>query len=141
MSITMTLLVGLTVIFILYTLYILITVALKGCPHEKAEAPPPPAAPKAGEAKPEPAKAPAPEAEGAPPQEVRKVKQFRNPETGETAAVPTHYRFAKRWIKEAMVTEGLLDRIYKNTELQDEAVDRKVREALEKFKALEKYWA
>ncbi len=139
MSITMTLLVGLTVIFVLYTLYILITVALKGCPHEESEAPPPPAASKREEAKPEPAKAP--EAERPSPQEARKVKQFSNPETGEMAAVPTHYRFAKRWIKEAMVKEGLLDRIYKNTELQDEAVDRKVREALEKFKALEKYWA
>ncbi len=141
MSITMTLLVGLTVIFVLYTLYILITVALKGCPHEEAEAPPPPAAPRAEEAKPEPVEAPAAEAERPSPQEVRKVKQLRDPETGEMAAVPTHYRFAKRWIKEAMVKEGLLDRIYKNTELQDEAVDRKVREALEKFKALEKYWA
>ncbi len=141
MSITMTLLVGLTVIFVLYTLYILITVALKGCPHEEVGAPPPPAAPEAEEAKPEP-EAPAAEAEQQPSAgETRRVKQLRNPETGETAAVPTHYRFAKRWIKEAMVKEGLLDRIYKNTELQDEAADRRVREALEKFKALEKYWA
>ena len=141
MSITMTLLVGLTIVFVLYTLYILITVALKGCPHEEAEAAPA-AAPEAEEVKPEPETAPpAPEVEKATPEEVRKVKQLRNPETGETAAVPTHYRFAKRWIKEAMVKEGLLDRVYKNTELQDEAIDQKVREALEKFKTLEKYWA
>ncbi|MGR9101032.1 MAG: hypothetical protein ACU826_10740, partial [Gammaproteobacteria bacterium] len=43
---------------------------------------------------------------------------LKNPATGETASVPTNYRFAKRWIKEAMVSEGLLDKIYKNNELE-----------------------
>lgn len=75
------------------------------------------------------------------PEEAAQVKQLRDPATGESAAVPTNYRFAKRWIKEALVKEGLLDRVYKNTELQEEAIDHKVREALEQFKALKKYWA
>ncbi|MCX8048487.1 MAG: hypothetical protein N3A55_02350 [Methylohalobius sp.] len=74
-------------------------------------------------------------------EEIAQVKQLRDPTTGETAAVPTNYRFAKRWIKEAMVKEGLLDRVYRNTELQEESIDAKVREALERFKALRKYWA
>lgn len=67
-----------------------------------------------------------------------KAVSLRNPATGETAAVPTNYRFAKKWIKEALVVEGLLDRIYKNAEL-DEAATQKVKEALEQFKGLAKY--
>lgn len=66
--------------------------------------------------------------------------ELRNPETGEVAAVPANYRFAKRWIKEAMVAEGLLERIYKNNEL-DYAASEKVKAALESFKLLEKYHA
>ena len=63
---------------------------------------------------------------------------LRNPSTGEVAAVPSNYRFAKRWIKEAMVSEGLLDRIYKNNELSGANGD-KAKQALENFKALKKY--
>jgi ABC-type uncharacterized transport system involved in gliding motility auxiliary subunit len=65
---------------------------------------------------------------------------FRNPATGDTAAVPTNYRFAKRWIKEALVAEGLLDKVYKNNELNDKAGE-KVKAALEKFKEIKKYHA
>lgn len=64
-----------------------------------------------------------------------------NPETGETAAMPTSYHFAKRWIKEALVKEGLLDRIYTQSELKDPDIARRTKEALEKFKHLKKYWA
>ncbi len=39
-----------------------------------------------------------------------------------------------------MVTEGLLDKVFKTADL-DEAGSQKVREALEKFKAIEKYQA
>ncbi|MBN2700466.1 MAG: hypothetical protein JXR29_03345 [Methylothermaceae bacterium] len=74
-------------------------------------------------------------------EEVAQVKQLRHPESGEAAAVPTNYRFAKRWIKEALVTEGLLDRVYKNNELQDEATNEQVKAALDHFKRLKKYWA
>lgn len=65
---------------------------------------------------------------------------LRNPLTGEAAAVPTNYRFAKRWIKEAMVAEGLLDKVYGTTEL-DAEVSEKVRTALAQFKQLAKYRA
>ncbi|WP_232470524.1 MULTISPECIES: hypothetical protein [Methylococcus] len=67
-----------------------------------------------------------------------KAASLRDPVTGEIAAVPTNYRFAKKWIKQAMVTEGLLDRVYKNAELEGETA-RKVKEALERFKGLAKY--
>ncbi|MGH8560189.1 MAG: hypothetical protein ACRESZ_22610 [Methylococcales bacterium] len=66
--------------------------------------------------------------------------RYRNPETGETAAVPTNYRFAKRWIKRALVTEGLLDRVYTNSELDDKTF-KKTKTALDKFKEIKKYHA
>ncbi len=68
-------------------------------------------------------------------------EKLRNPETGEVAAVPTSYHFAKRWIKEAMVKEGLLERVYTQSELKDPETAKKTREALERFKRLKKYWA
>ena len=66
------------------------------------------------------------------------VIAFRNPDTGEEAKIPPSYPFSKRWIKDALITEGLLDRIYKNNEL-DDANTKKVTEALEKLKTIEKY--
>ncbi|MDD2767812.1 MAG: hypothetical protein PHT19_03690 [Methylococcus sp.] len=69
-----------------------------------------------------------------------KVMALHNPATGETAAVPTNYRFAKKWIKEALVAEGLLDRIYKNAELEGDT-SQKVKDALERLKGLAKYQA
>lgn len=64
--------------------------------------------------------------------------QVRNPASGEVTAMPTNYRFAKKWIKDALVTEGLLDKVYKPNELDDTAT-RKTKEALEQFRALPKY--
>jgi len=64
--------------------------------------------------------------------------QVRDPASGEIITMPTNYRFAKRWLKDALVTEGLLDRVYKPSELDDTA-NRKTREALEQFKSLPKY--
>ena len=80
------------------------------------------------------------DSEGAAPAEGPKVERLRDPETGEIAASPTNYRFAKRWIKEALVREGLLDRIYKPNEI-DEAIGRKVRDALARLKVMDKYQA
>ncbi|MGH8549285.1 MAG: hypothetical protein ACRERU_11940 [Methylococcales bacterium] len=65
---------------------------------------------------------------------------YRNPETGDTAAVPTNYRFAKKWIKDALVAEGLLDKVYKPNEL-DGDTSPKVKAALDKFKDIKKYHA
>ncbi|SMF93751.1 hypothetical protein SAMN02949497_1040 [Methylomagnum ishizawai] len=87
----------------------------------------------------EPAAAPAPAAPakaGLP----ERGPNLRNPATGETAAFPTNYRFAKKWLKEALVEEGLLDHIYKPSEL-DGAGAVVVKEALEKFRHLDKYHA
>ncbi len=67
-------------------------------------------------------------------------KQVRNPETGEIAVIPSNYRFTKRWIKEALVSEGLLDKVYKTTELDKEA-NAKVKQALAEFSMMEKYRA
>lgn len=63
---------------------------------------------------------------------------LRDPATGETASIPTNYRFAKRWIKEAMVKEGLLDKVYKNSELDDDVND-KIKTALSQLVEMEKY--
>ena len=67
-----------------------------------------------------------------------KQANLRNPVTGEISPTPGNYRFAKKWIKEALVVEGLLPRIYKNSELT-ETLNMKAKEAIEKFKNLEKY--
>jgi hypothetical protein len=71
---------------------------------------------------------------------VDKHINLRNPLTDEISPVPSNYRFAKKWIKEAMVTEGLLAKVYKNSELT-ETLNSTAKEAIEKFKHLEKYHA
>ena len=63
---------------------------------------------------------------------------LRNPKTGDTANVPNNYRFAKRWLKEALVEEGLLDKIYKTNELDDTA-NNKIKEAISKLATMKKY--
>ena len=102
----------------------------------------PPAKPvaKAPEPKPTPAK---PAAAPAPPVAMEATKltdEFRNPATGEVSPVPANYRFAKKWIKDALVSEKLLDRVYKPNEL-DDAASKKVKEAIEKLRAIKKYHA
>ena len=67
-------------------------------------------------------------------------KDIRNPKTGEVAAIPANYRFAKRWIKEALVEEGLVEKIYKNTEI-DEAATLKIKSALDTIRTIKKYQA
>lgn len=124
-----------------------------------------PQAPQAPESEPEPKKEPAPAklkaAEKAPakakatpkPAKVAPKKaavsakstggaspQIKNPETGEVVTVPGSYRFVKRWIKDALVTEGLLDKVYKNSEL-DDAINENIKTAINKLKAKQKYKA
>ncbi|WP_428357249.1 hypothetical protein [Methyloprofundus sp.] len=98
--------------------------------------------------KPQPAKAqPKPKAKAepktnklaAPKIELRTV-MMKNPATGEEAKVAGNYRMVKRWIKEALVEEGLLEKIYKNNEL-DDAAKLVVAEALSIIKAMDKYKA
>lgn len=64
--------------------------------------------------------------------------EVKNPKTGEVSKIPTAYRFAKRWIKEALVEEGFLDKVYKVDELNDE-VNALIQEAFKKLKAMQKY--
>ncbi len=63
---------------------------------------------------------------------------LRNPETGEEAKIASSYRMCKRWIKEALVTEGLLEKVYKTNEI-DDAVKVKIDKALVKLAKMEKY--
>lgn len=63
---------------------------------------------------------------------------LRDPITGEVATTYSNYRFTKRWIKEALVKEGLLEKIYKNNEL-DAIAEATIKEALIKLEAMDKY--
>jgi hypothetical protein len=63
---------------------------------------------------------------------------LRNPLTGETARIHNNYRGLKRWLKKALVTEGLLEKIYPNKELNAET-NAKIRAAVRVMKTLTKY--
>lgn len=63
---------------------------------------------------------------------------LKNPKTGEVVKIPNSYAFAKRWVKDALVEEGLLDKIYKNNELDNEA-NAKIQAAIEQLKQMAKY--
>jgi hypothetical protein len=67
-------------------------------------------------------------------------KGLRDPNTGEIATSYSNYRFTKRWIKDALVTEGLLDKVYKNNELNAET-EATIKKALIKLEAMDKYRA
>ena len=73
----------------------------------------------------------------APKIELRTV-EMKNPKTGEQAKVANNYRMVKRWIKEALVEEGLLEKIYKTNEM-DDAAKAEVAKALSIIKAMDKY--
>ena len=62
----------------------------------------------------------------------------RNPDSGEVTKIATSYRMTKRWIKEALVTEGLLEKIYKVSEI-DDVHTKKINKALDKLQKLDKY--
>jgi hypothetical protein len=70
--------------------------------------------------------------------DTAEIDNLKNPATGEIIRVPANYTFAKRWIKDALVAEGLLDKVYKSNEL-DDAAQVKIHQALEQLKALDKY--
>ena len=65
-------------------------------------------------------------------------KGLKNPVTGEIATSYANYRFAKRWIKEALVTEGLVEKVYKNNEL-DADIEALIKAALVKLDGLAGY--
>lgn len=63
---------------------------------------------------------------------------LRNPETGEEVKMANSYHISKRWIKDALVTEGLLDKIYKTGEV-DGAKKIEINLAFAKLLQLDKY--
>ncbi|MDD5632979.1 MAG: hypothetical protein PHI13_13260 [Methylococcales bacterium] len=65
-------------------------------------------------------------------------KGLRDPKTGEVSTSYSNYRFTKRWIKDALVTEGLVEKVYKNNELEP-AIESAIKDALVKLEAIEKY--
>jgi outer membrane biosynthesis protein TonB len=103
----------------------------------KAEAPKKPAAPVKAAA---PKAAAKPKATKASESKVVLADDLKNPETGEITPAPANYRFAKKWIKDALVEEKLLDRVYKPNEL-DDAASTKVKEAIDKLRGMKKYQA
>jgi zona occludens toxin (predicted ATPase) len=133
----MQLLVGLTVIFVVFVIYeVFKTVSRVDSTPSSAAVP----EPEAEEAAVAPVVAEAAEPAETKVAQAERGVQLRNPDTGEVSPAPTNYRFAKKWVKEALVAEGLLDRVYKPTEL-NEAVTAKIKDALDKLKTLDKYRA
>jgi len=63
---------------------------------------------------------------------------LKNPKTGEVATTYSNYRFTKRWIKEALVAEGLMGKVYKNDEL-DAELEAMIKSAVLKLEAIDKY--
>ena len=64
-------------------------------------------------------------------------KGLRDPKSGEVATTYSNYRFTKRWIKEALVAEGLLEKVYKNDELNAE-IEATIKDAVAKLEAIQK---
>jgi hypothetical protein len=69
-----------------------------------------------------------------------KMAGLKNPKTGEVVIAYSNYRFAKRWIKEALVSEGLLKKIYKNNEINADT-EAKIKVAIAALETMEKYRA
>jgi hypothetical protein len=70
--------------------------------------------------------------------EAIKGTGLKDPKTGEVATTYTNYRFTKRWIKEALVEEKLLDKVYKNDELNADA-EAKIKAGIAKLEGMKKY--
>jgi outer membrane biosynthesis protein TonB len=65
---------------------------------------------------------------------------LKDPKTGEVAKTYSNYRFTKRWIKDALVAEGLLDKVYATNEL-DTATEAKIKSAIAQLESMPKYQA
>ena len=70
--------------------------------------------------------------------QITEKKGLRNPLTGEVTTSYSNYRFTKRWIKDALVVEGLASKVYSNTEL-NAAIETTIKSALVKLEAIDKY--
>jgi hypothetical protein len=87
--------------------------------------------------KPAVATAPKPAVSVAAPEAI-KGTGLKDPKTGEIATTYSNYRFTKRWIKEALVAEKLVDKVYKNDEL-NAGVEAKIKAGLAKLEGMKKY--
>ncbi|WP_027148419.1 hypothetical protein [Methylobacter tundripaludum] len=65
---------------------------------------------------------------------------LKDPKTGDVVTAYNNYRFTKRWIKDALVAEGLLEKVYPASELNAE-IDAKIKEAIAKLEAMDQYKA
>ncbi len=65
---------------------------------------------------------------------------LKDPKTGDVVTAYSNYRFTKRWIKDALVAEGLLEKVYTASELNAE-IDAKIKEAIAKLEAMDQYKA
>jgi hypothetical protein len=83
---------------------------------------------------------PAPVVAAATETETVKGTGLKDPKTGEVSTNYSNYRFTKRWIKEALVTEKLVDKVYKNDEL-NAGVEAKIRAGIAKLESMKKYQA
>jgi hypothetical protein len=83
-----------------------------------------------------PAEAPMPAPEPA----AIKNAGLKDPKTGEVATTYGNYRFTKRWIKEALVAENLVEKVYKNDELNAD-VEAKIKAGIAKLEGMKKYQA
>ncbi len=107
-------------------------VATKATATKAAAKPAAPKTTKAATAKPATAKKPAAVA--------AKSAGLKDPKTGDVVTAYSNYRFTKRWIKDALVTEGLLEKVYTANELNPE-IDAKIKEAIAKLEAMDQYKA
>lgn len=75
------------------------------------------------------------------PSKVAAIKKgLKNPKTGEVVSSYANYRVMKRWIKEVLVSEGLLEKIYKNNELTPD-IEAKIKNAIIQLEQNENYRA
>jgi hypothetical protein len=65
---------------------------------------------------------------------------LKDPKTGEVTTAYSNYRFTKRWIKDALVAEGLLDKVYSGNELNADT-EAKIKRALGQLESMAKYKA
>jgi hypothetical protein len=63
---------------------------------------------------------------------------LKDPKTGEVATTYSNYRFTKRWIKDALVAEKLVDKVYKNDEINAD-VEAKIKVGIAKLEGMKKY--
>jgi outer membrane biosynthesis protein TonB len=74
------------------------------------------------------------------PAAAAKSAGLKDPKTGEVVTAYSNYRFTKRWIKDALVAEGLLEKVYTGNELNADT-EAKIKAAIGKLEAMDKYKA